>query len=222
MDIGEIKRPLKEVTDGFKEIPTSVISDVMDKVGMDGIVNGFQHVVPGVRIAGPAFTAKQIPGLLGMYTHEEGSLGQILKTIEKDDVWVVDMAGRQLSNLGDMVSLAMKLKGVAGVVVDGGVRDVEDIVKIGFPVYARHTCATNGVGRRKLVGINVPIQIGNIRVNPGDIIVADDTAVAVVPAEKAKEILQQCQKIVEAEKHFEKSLREGDSFMEATRKWGRV
>ncbi len=222
MEIGEIKRPAKEVIEGFKEIPTSTISDVLDKMGIDGIINGFQHLVPGVRIAGPAFTVKQVTGVLGTYTAKDGFQDGFIDMMEKGDVWVIDMAGRQLSNLGDMVSLALKLKGVAGAVVDGGTRDVETIIKVGFPVYTRHTCATNGVGRRKLVGINIPIQVDNIRVNPGDVIVADDTAVAVVPAEKAEEILQQCQQIEEAEKQFENALREGKTFSQASRRWGMV
>lgn len=222
MDIGEIQRPPKEIIAGFIKIPTSVISDVLDKMGINGIVNELQHFLPGSRIAGPAFTAKHVTGVLGMYTVQEGSLGKIIDMIENGDIFVVDMAGKKLSNLGDRVALAMKLKGVAGAVVDGGVRDIDGIAEVGFPVHARHACATNGVGRRKLVGINVPVQIDDIRVNPGDIIVADDTAVAIVPAEKAGEILQQCQKIEESEKQFEKALKEGMTFSEATKKWGNV
>lgn len=222
MDIGEIKRPSKEIIEGFRKIPTAVISDVFDKMGIYGIINGFQHFIPGARIAGPAFTVKHIPSLLGVYTPAEGSLDQVIDTIEKDDIFVVDMAGKQLSNLGDRIALAMKLKGVAGAVADGGVRDIDGIVELGFPVFARHVCATNGAGRRKLVGINVPVQIGDIRVNAGDIIVADDTAIAVVPAEKASEILRQCRQIEESEKRVVKALKEGQTFSEATRKFGRV
>lgn len=222
MEIGEIKRPPREVVDGFKEIPTSTISDVLDKMGIEGIINGFQHLVPGVRIAGSAFTVKETCGVRGTYTRDDVPFGELFDMMEKGDVIVADMAGRRVSTLGDMASLALKLKGVTGAVVDGGVRDVEGIVKVSFPVYARHTCATTAVTRVKFLALNVPVQIDNVRVNPGDIIVADDTAVAVVPADKAREILQQCQQIEETEEQFEKSLREGGTFLQASRRLGRM
>ncbi len=222
MEIGEVKRPPREVIEGFKEVPTSTISDVLDKMGIDGIINGFQHLVSGVRIAGSAFTVKETGGVRGTYTQADVPFGKLFDMMERGDVMVADIAGRQVSTLGDMASLALKLKGVAGAVVDGGVRDVEGISRVGFPVYTRHTCATAALTRLKFLAVNVPVQIGNIRVNPGDVIVADDTAIAVVPADKAKEILQQCQQIEETEKQFEKFLQEGETFLQAFRKLGRI
>ncbi len=222
MEIGEIKRPAKEVIEGFKELPTSTISDVLDKMGIDGIINGFQCLVPGVRIAGSAFTVKETSGVRGTYTLADTPWGELFDMMETGDVMVADLAGRRISTMGGLAALALKLKGVAGAVVDGGVRDVEEIIEVGFPVYTRHTCATSGKSRLKFLASNVPVQIGNVRVNPGDIIVADDTAVAVIPAEKAKEILQQCQQIEETEKQFEKSLRDGETFLQAFKRLGIV
>lgn len=221
MEIGKINRPPPEIIEGFREIPTSTISDVLDKMGIEGIINGFQRLVSGIRIAGAAFTVKETSGVRGTYTKQDVPFGELFDMLEKGDIMVVDNTGRQISTLGDMASLALKLKGVAGAVVDGGVRDVEGIVRVGFPVYTRHTCATTAVTRIKFIALNVPVQVGDVKVNPGDIIVADDTAVAVVPADKAKEILEQCRQIEEIERQFEDFMREGGTFLQASRKFGR-
>jgi hypothetical protein len=76
-----------------------------------------------------------------------------------------------------MASLAAKVKGVAGLVVDGGVRDIDEMVEHRFPVFARHPVATTGRTRLKVNAINIPIEIDGVSVNPGDVIVADSTGV---------------------------------------------
>lgn len=215
MEVAKIRRPPHEIIEGFKQIPTSTISDVLDRMAIDGIINGFQHLVVGIRIVGPAQTVKEAIGVRGTYARDQFPTHQIIDMMEKGDVLVCDNGGKQVSTMGDLGSKAMKLRGVAGMVVDGGVRDVEGIIEVGFPAYARYTCATSGMTRVKVVGLNVPVQIDNIKVNPGDIIVADDTAVAVVPADKAEEILRQCRQIGGTEKRVIKELEAGKSFEEA-------
>jgi len=220
MEEGKLERPPKEIIEGFRDIPTSTISSVTDGMGMSSIINGLRPLVSGVRIAGAAFTIRAIVGERGTYTRADFPVGEVIELMEKDNILVCDMGGQQVSTMGGLGSLSMKLRGVVGMVVDGGVRDAEQIMDFGFPAYVRHVCATSGMTRVKWLAINVPVEIGSVRVCPGDIVVADDTSVAVVPADKAQEILQQCQRREELEARFEEELRRGGTFLEVSRKLG--
>ena len=222
MKKGRLERPPRAVIEGFRNIPTSTISDVLDARGINGIINGLRALVPAVRIAGAAFTIKSIAGERGSYSMLDFPSGELIESMEQDDILVCDLGGQQVSTMGGLGSLAMKLRGVAGTVVDGGVRDVEYIISEGFPTYTRHTCATSGNTRVKILGSNIPVEIGGVRVCPGDIVVADDTAVAVVPAGKAKEVLQECQRIEALEAQFVEELKRGGTFLEISQKLGIV
>jgi len=140
--------------------------------------------------------------------------------LKEGDIFVSDMGGCQISGMGDLRALALKLKGIAGAVIDGGVRDVEQIIREGFPIYARHIYATSYKTRAKWVGINIPIQVRGVRVNPGDIIVADGTSIAVVSADKAEQILREGQRLEEVEEKFRSELRKGKMLDEVSNELG--
>jgi len=220
MEKGKLVRPPKKIIEGFKDIPTSTISDVLDKMGINGVINGLHVLVPGSRIAGAAFNIKAIAGERGSYSRSDFPVGEVIGMMETDDVLVCDIGGQRASTMGGLGSLAMKLRGVAGMVIDGGARDVEQIRRIGFPAYVRHVCATSGKTRIKWLAINVPVEIGEVSVCPGDIVVADDTSVAVVPVNKAKDILEQCQRLEQFEAQFEEELRKGKTFLEISQDLG--
>ena len=220
MEEGELVRPSKEIIEGFRDIPTSSISDILDKMGLNGIINGLHVLVPGARIAGTAFTIKAIAGERGSYSRSDFPVGKVIGMMEMDDVLVCDIGGQHTSTMGGLASLAMKLRGVAGMVIDGGARDVEQIRRNGFPAYVRHVCATSGKTRITWLAINVPVEIGEVSVCPGDLVVADDTSVAIVPIDKAKDILKECQRLEQLEAQFEEELRTGKTFLETSRNLG--
>ena len=157
MEVGEIKRPSKEIIEGFKRVSTSTISDVLDNMGLRGIIVGLRCLIPGVKIVGPAFTVKIITGECGTFSATDLGGSHRDDFLKEGDIFVSDMGGCQISGMGDLRALALKLKGIAGAVIDGGVRDVEQIIREGFPIYVRHICATSCKTRAKWVGINIPI-----------------------------------------------------------------
>ena len=220
MEEGRLGRPPKELVEGFRDIPTSTISDVLDKMGLNGVINGLHVLVPGTRIAGTAFTIKAIAGERGSYSRSDFPVGEVIGMMETDDVMVCDIGGQRVSTMGGLGSLAMKLRGVAGMVIDGGARDVEQIRRNGFPAYVRHVCATSAKTRIKWLAINVPVEIDGVSVRPGDIVVADDTSVTVVPADKAKDILEECQRLEQFEAQFEEELKKGKTFLEVAQDLG--
>ncbi len=220
MQEGTISRPSKEVVEGFRAIPTATISDVLDSMKLSGIVNGFRCLIPNVRIAGCAFTVKSIAGERDTYTAADFPIGQVIAKMEKDDVFIVDLGGREVSHAGGLAGTAMKARGVAGMVIDGGCRDLDHNLSIGFPAYARYFCATGARSRVKILAINVPIEVAGIRVCPGDVVVADITAIAVVPADVAQEVLDECRRREELEGQFVANLNKGGTFEESHKKLG--
>ena len=216
----DLERPSREMIEAFRAIPTSTISSVTGPMGINGIVDGLRPLVPGARMAGTAFTIKATAAEKGAFSRSDFPLSSVIDTIGADDVMVCDLRGHRVSTMGGLGAIGMQMRGAAGMVIDGGVRDAEQIRSIGFPSYVRHVCATSGMTRVKWLATNVPIDIDGVSICPGDIVVADDTSVAVVPAGKARDILDKCQQREKLETQFEEGLRKGETFAELSKKLG--
>src|SRR5262245_22617864 len=104
------------------------------------------------------------------------------------DVLVIDNAGQCVSTFGGLATLAAKTKGIAGVIVDGGVRDREEMLGQKLPVFARHMTPLTGRTRIALSAINEPVSCGGVRVRPGDLIVADGSGVIAVAGDSAGDV----------------------------------
>ncbi len=220
MDEGTIVRPPREILAGFSSIPTATISDVLDGMKISGIVNGLRCLIPDIRISGCAFTVKSTAGERDTYTAADFPIGRVIEQMQKGDILACDLGGREVSHAGGLACTAMKARGVSGMVIDGGCRDVDHILSIGFPAYARHVCATGAKTRVKILAINVPVEIKGIRVNPGDVIVADITSVAIVPSRVAPEVLEECRRREQLESQFVSNLQQGGTFEESHRQLG--
>jgi len=220
MEVGSITRPSPDLLAGFRAIPTPTISDVLDSMNLCGIVNGFRCLDPGVRIAGCAFTVKSVAAERGTYTAADFPIGKVIEQMEEGDIFTVDLGGREVSHAGGLACTAMKARGVVGMVIDGGCRDIDHIMSIGFPAYTRYVCATGARSRIRILAINVPVELAGIRVCPGDIVVADATAVAIVPSAEAPKVLEECQRREELETRFNANLARGMTFEESHRQLG--
>lgn len=215
-----LDKPSNSMIEAFKDIPTSTISSIADSMGMDCAIDGLRPLVPGIRMCGTAFTIKAVAADKGTFSKSDFPLSSVIDVIGSGEVMVCDLHGYRVSTMGGLGSIAMQLRGAAGMVVNGGVRDAEQIIQNRFPAYVRHVCATSGMTRVKWVALNVPIEIDRVYIHPGDIIVADDTSVAVVPLGKADEILSKCQQREKVEAEFERGLRKGGTFAEMSQKLG--
>lgn len=222
MKTGEITRPSKELIDGFQNLATSTIGNVLDDMGIDGIMQNIKPVGPGFHFAGCAYTVKEITGVLGTYTSEDFKLGQVIDDAQKGDVIVIDNGGQQVSTWGGIASFAAKMRGVAGLVVDGGVRDVDEIREFEFPAFSRHVVPTSGKGRVKILERHTVIKIDGIRVRPGDILVGDGSGIACVPIEAAEEVLRTTQTFDTQDKQALEEIRNGLSFTEALKKFAKI
>ncbi len=193
----------EELLSEFQKLSTACISDAMKRFGA---MKGLKPVTAGVRIAGRAFTVRTLGG----------DWGKVVKAIDlakRGDVIVVDAQGSELAVWGELATLSAMRRGIRGVVVDGAVRDAEEIGRLGFPVWARHVVANAGEphGHGEL---GVSIACGGQRVDPGDIVVADSAGVVVVPKENAEEVLKKAQEVARREERYREEIRSGRTISE--------
>lgn len=122
-----------------------------------------------------------------------------------------------------MATTSKYYRGVKAAVVDGPIRDIGRILEIGFPVWARGNIPTDSIGRVDLVGVGQPIFCGGVRVNPGDVVMADRDGVVVIPVADVDpaEVVEKAEEVVAAERRSRKEIREGGSLLEEYRKYGK-
>ena len=216
----DVPRPEADIIEAFRTIgcDTSMVSDVMDKLGLVGAV-GASTLVPtitGAPIVGPAVTVRHEPltgdgnpngraaaGFNGMAEMEAHNLAQ-----PGDVVVIQGVAG--LSNMGGVSSTIAQRQGVVGAIVDGGIRDLNLSREIGFPNWATEVSPITGKWRIQTVEINGTVSICGLRVRAGDLVVADDTGVCIVPREHARAVAEGCLKAFELEARRLDRIRAGD------------
>jgi 4-hydroxy-4-methyl-2-oxoglutarate aldolase len=187
---------------------TSTISDVLDSLGLIGAVPAsyLSPLTPGRKLAGTAVTIRSIPVRI---TPTQGHLDKefirmatrdLYYLAEAGDVAVADFGGNlDVSNMGGQSCAVARSRGLAGAIVNGAVRDVNAIRRLDYPVWCRGQTPISGKHRIEAIEINGPVTLHNVVVNPGDLIVADDSGVCVVPAERAESVLDTVSKILAAE-----------------------
>jgi regulator of RNase E activity RraA len=188
----KIPRPEQDVIAELGKLETVYITDAMNRFGgMDG---SLRPADPAMRIAGPAVTVRVASGdnLMVYKAFEVAELG---------DVLVIEARGfTTVAQWGDITSMLAKRLGLAGMVTDGSLRDVNGICEVGFPVFAKPFCTPNGALKDGPGEVNVPVSVGGVPVLPGDVIVADSHGVVVVPRRDAAAVAGKARAIVEAER----------------------
>ncbi|MGE5615285.1 MAG: RraA family protein [Bacillota bacterium] len=191
----DIRRDFERVSpDVVKKASAFAASILADVAGRRGTLDGrIQPLSPSMRLAGPAFTVEVRPG-------DNLMIHAAITMAKPGDVLVIDgKADRTCALMGSIMINACKKLALGGVVIDGAVRDTEELRELGFPVYA--VCA-NPNGPTKFVPgrINWPISCGGIAVRPGDLLVGDADGVVVVEKEKAASLLDDAAKKVADER----------------------
>jgi regulator of RNase E activity RraA len=159
---------------------------------------------------------------LGTFRVEDFPISEVIDLAEAGDVLVFDNGGKEISTWGGLASTAAKVKQIEGVVIDGGCRDLDEIIALEFPVFSRHFTPMTAKTRIRILEINGPIDCSGIRVRAGDIIVADRTGIVVIPQEKAKDILEKAREAEDSERHFAEEVKKGRTFGEMQKQTGRL
>ena len=185
-----IPRPTPQIVKGYQGLATTAIADIID---LSCVMRYALHALwPDIgRIAGPAFTVRT--------AHRDNlMLHAAIYRAEPGDVIVVEAGDDAMAVAGGNVCAIAQKRGVAGFVIDGVIRDIGESRDKGFPLFAR--------GRSPIPGtkegpgeINHPIRCGGIVVHPGDVVIADDEGIVVVPLAKAEEVLKKAQAKADAD-----------------------
>lgn len=191
------------VIEGFKKSTVASVADAVDQIiGQRGYMShDMRPRVPGQIVARavtavlrPASPDKATAALSAKHSVamiDAGKPGEVAIIVVEESL---DVAG-----LGGLMGTTAKVRGMAGVIIDGGVRDVAELRAIDFPTYSRSVVPSSSVGRWATVANNVPVKCGGISVKPGDIIVAGEDGVVRVPQERAAEVLKRSQEIDDRE-----------------------
>ncbi len=204
-----------ELVEAFRKVSTPNLSDAMQRQGaMHGLL---PHLTgPDVRVIGPAVTVLT----------RDGDWAKPVEAIDRagpGEVIVVDAGGGTTAIWGELASWSAHGRKVAGVVIDGAVRDLDAILALGFPVFARHV--SPNAGEPKGHGeIGVEVTVGGQRVRPGDWIVGDLSGLVVVPRERAAEIANRALDVLEHENRVREEIRRGSTLSKVQKleRWEKV
>ncbi len=203
-----VPRPPDGVVERFMALgdPTGIIADTMDELGIPpGVIGAsvLRPTIAGTTIVGPALTVRnilqRIDPLRGARDHVNRMAEfEAHNLAQPGDVLVIQgVAG--ISNMGGISAQTGKRQGEVGAIVQGGVRDVAHSRAIGYPVWASDITPVTGKWRLETVEINGAIQIGEVRIAAGDLVVADDTGVCFIPRDMVLEVLEAAEQKAKAE-----------------------
>lgn len=203
-------RTTKEIIERYRALPdaTTTVSDMLDGYGVRGVVaaSHLKPLIPGKVIVGNAVTLRNIPErktpTQGYYDKDpiKMSTRENYYPSEPGDVLVADFGGNpDVSNMGGQSCLVAKTTGFAAAIVNGAVRDVPAIREIDYPVWSVGVTPITGKYRMEAMEINGPVTLRDIVVYAGDLIVADDSGVCVVPAELIEKLIDEAEQIGKAE-----------------------
>ncbi len=197
----------------FKTLSSSIISDALDRAGVQGTIEGIATVVPGKVMCGPAFTVRYV-----LHGPEGGRYADFLDEVPADSVVAIDNAGRMdCSVWGDTLTLFAVMNRFAGAVIDGVCRDIDGTREHGFPMFARGVFMRTGKGRVVIDSLQGPITLGKVVVRPGDLLFGDETGVVAIPADRTDEILALAQQTVRKDETVAASIRSGASLIDSWR-----
>lgn len=212
-----------EICRRFCALYTGAVNDVMREFLLleQTLPHDLVPLIEGKKFAGPAFTIKSAKDPSIHPQKEMEFRAKMLGAVTKGAVCVWDTNRDDLaSHLGGMMTNAVLKNGAVGAVIDGGIRDVHQILEKGFPVFYRYRTPNGMLSRVGIIGYQVPIQIGSVIIYPGDIVFADYDGVIVVPRKKAYEILERTEELARFEKDVEAWIDEGQSAAEVVEKGG--
>jgi regulator of RNase E activity RraA len=217
------KMPDPGILQGFRDLlriysPSCVVADAQERAGV--MRSYIRPRLPDKRFVGTALTVRLEPG-------NQVDCLDALSVAQAGDVIVVDSAGETETSIwGGLMSGLCLMKGVVGAVVDGAIRDTDEIRDQGFPIFSKavvpRSTHTPYSGRMEPIEINVPIQCAGVLVNPGDLVLGDEIGVVVIPLENAAQVLEAARALAENEELTRAKIREGKTVEELLAEFGRL
>lgn len=191
------------------ELDSCAVSDALDKLGLKGAVTGLHRFTTSRRISGRVLTVK-LDRAEGR-TNTRHLCTTAIEAAEPGDIIVVEQrTGIDAASWGGNLAIGAKMRNVAGVIVEGPARDIDDCSRLDFPVFAREHTTRTARGRIVEVATNEPILVGDVVVTPGDYVIADGSGVVFVAQADVARVLETANAIMEREEAMAQALREGN------------
>ncbi len=210
--------------DSYRHVEVASVSDALEQLtGRKMYLSHKMQAIFPAKFAGFALTVK--------LSKDEGNkdpaaLSGMLAAIDqgtRNSVWVMVVEdGADIAGMGGLMGTAMSARGYSGAVIDGGVRDVGQLRKLGFPVYATGVVPSTSVSHYRFAGAEIPVKCDGVEVNPGDIVAADGDGVVIVPRAKANEVLALAQEMDFKEHSMYSIIEKYKSIQEAVKRFGRL
>src|SRR3990170_2918743 len=203
----------KNIREILEKVSASNVSDALHR---GGEITGMSPVTKGLHMVGRALTVRT-------YAGDWAKPVQAIDEAKEGDVIVIDAGGAGPAVWGELATHSSLQKGLAGVVIDGAIRDTPEIDQLNFPAFTR--LVTPAAGEPKGFGeIGVPVKIGGVRIFPGDWIVGDDDGLVVIPKEKAVEYANRAMDVLERENRLRREIQEKSTLSQVgyLKKWEKV
>jgi regulator of RNase E activity RraA len=209
--------------DGFRHVEVASVSDALEQItGRKMYMSHRMRPIFPSKFAGFAVTVL----LKKEANHDPGALDGMLAAIDQgtpNSVYVMVVEdGADIAGMGGLMGTAMAARNFSGAVIDGGVRDVAYLQKIGFPVFAQGIVPSTSISHYRFAGSNIPVMCDGVNVSPSDIVVADADGVAVVPRGPSSQVLALAQEMDFKEHSMYAYIEKLKSIGEAVKKFGRL
>jgi len=198
----------------FSKLSSCNVSDALDRLHVNGAPHRILPLWPGCpKIVGRAATLKLVDH--GSQSPVQGTM-QAIAVAKPGEVMIVDHHGRlDVNSWGGIATFAALKRGMAGVIIDGVTRDIDEIRAMEFPTYGKGVIQQSIRNRCAFAGHGISVQLGHAVVRPGDLVVADENGVVVVPQERIEEVLTIAQECANAEERLRNWISQGVDPLEA-------
>jgi 4-hydroxy-4-methyl-2-oxoglutarate aldolase len=198
------------------KLDTTALSDALDRLGIPGQCLGIKPLDSRFRLTGRAFTL-----LYGPAGVPPGTVGDFIDDVPEGNVIVIDNGGRENATVwGDILTMVAHRRNIAGTVIDGACRDTNLSRETGYPIFSRSYSMRTGKDRVQLEATNSPVNIGDARVLPGDILRGDGDGVVVIPQAHEDRLLTIAEEIDATEQKIRQAVLEGLRLTDARKRYG--
>jgi regulator of RNase E activity RraA len=210
------EQTLADLCERYRNVYSGAVADVLDKRGyrqqiVDGAIQGLTLTD---RLAGPAYTCKGAPAT-ELEPDDWDMRKAFLDSIPPHSVAVIDTSGdHSAAHWGELMSTAARGRGCTGALIDGGTRDVTQLLRMSFPTFARHRSPASSIYRWRISGFDHPVYCGGVLVRPGDFVVGDADGIVIVPADLVEDVLAEVESLAVVETNMRQELLEGGTFSE--------
>lgn len=218
----------RELCGRFRKLYMPAVCDALYHLGFTEQVlpTSLRPLFPDQRMVGLAFTVEG-RAIEPRVAWEPGierirSYLKVFEQIPEDSVLVSVNPDSSVGHFGELTGNAAKVRGCAGVLLDGNLRDIEGLREIGFQVFYRDLSPLNAIGRWEMVAAQKPVTIGPVTIHPNDLIFAEFDGILVIPGNEAGKVLVKAEEIASAEQRVRKEMREGSTPLSGLERHGYI